>query len=88
VQETLVARRTLKSSGAAITSMVLGIIGLVGCSPVGPIAIVYYFLAMKEINRGGCTPGSRSMALAGLVTGLLSTLLLAVMAAYWIADAM
>ena len=56
--------------------MVLGILSLVVCGLLGPVAIALYFSATKEISRGGYTRGSKTMAQAGLVMGVISTLLL------------
>ena len=72
-------RRTsvLKSSGQATAALIIGILSLVMCIGLGPVAIALAYSAMVQIRRGGYTSGSKGMATAGLVMGGLSTLLLA-----------
>ena len=62
-----------KSSGKATTCMVIGIISVAVCMPLGPIAIVLYFGAMKELSQGGFSDSSRTMAKAGLIMGIIGT---------------
>lgn len=72
----------LRTSGLAITSMVLGIISVAGCIVYGlpsifcgPGAIVFWWLAKREINEMKVGGASKGIALAGLITGILGTLL-------------
>ena len=64
-----------KSSGVATTCLVLGILSVAVCMPLGPIAIFWYFRAMKDIGQGGYSEGSKSMAKAGLITGIIGTVI-------------
>jgi Domain of unknown function (DUF4190) len=63
------------TNGKAIASMVLGIVGLVGICLYGLgviasiLAVVFGFLAKKEIRNSGGAQGGAGMATAGLVTG-------------------
>jgi hypothetical protein len=66
-----------KNSGLAISSLVLGIIGLVLlliC--IGPLfaipAVICGHMAYSRINRSGGALAGQGMALAGLITGYLS----------------
>ena len=70
----------LRSSGVATTCMVLGILSIAVCMPLGPVAIIWYFRAMKEIGQGGYNDGSRSMAKAGLIMGIIGTAIIALYA--------
>ena len=64
-----------RSNGTAVTSMVLGILSLGVCGLLGPIAILCSVIAKREIKQGGYTSGSKTMATAGLIMGIISTLL-------------
>jgi prepilin-type processing-associated H-X9-DG protein len=75
-----------KTDGLATTSMVLGIVGLVGmCVCIGPLfaipAIVCGAIALNRISKSNGTLGGRSQAIAGLVTGILGLVLIPVAAA-------
>ena len=71
------------SSGYAIASMVLGIVALVMCPGswgvfslvCGPLAIVFWHLAQRQIREGHVSPASKGMATAGLVMGIIGTAL-------------
>lgn len=68
------------SNGMAITSMVLGIISLVGtcCCPaglVGIVGLVFGIVAMNQIGSGHYSSGSRGMAIAGVICSSIATLL-------------
>lgn len=67
-----------RSSGAAITSLVLGILSFVVCLlPLGLIAVIFGHIALSQIRKSSGQLTGRGMAIAGLVTGYLATLLLA-----------
>lgn len=68
------------TSGFAIASFVCGLLSLPFsmCVPfgfLGVVAIVLYFPAMKAVASGRAGGATRGFAIAGLVTGLISTLL-------------
>lgn len=67
-----------KTSGKAITALVLGIVSL--CIPyiglvTGIIAIIFGVLAMKEVDRDPHRVKGKGMAIAGLVLGAVALLL-------------
>jgi hypothetical protein len=69
-----------RTSGFAIGSFVCGILSVVlgWCTVVGLIGIVaiaLYFPAMKEIESGACGGSSKGLAVAGLVLGIIGTVL-------------
>jgi hypothetical protein len=71
-------RRGQAVSGLAVTSMVLGITGLPLCAcyglptlVLGPLAILFWFLARSQIRGGEVSEGSAGMATAGLVCGII-----------------
>ena len=66
-----------ESSGRAVTSLILGIVGLVTC--LGPItgipAMILGKQATREIDASGGRLEGRGLATAGFVTGLIATVL-------------
>lgn len=74
--ETSIQRRlSAPTSKAALWSMVIGIVSLTVCIVLGPISIVLYFTARKSIQAGLCSTSSSGMATAGLVLGIISTVM-------------
>jgi hypothetical protein len=58
-------------------ALVLGIIGIVACQVVSPIALVIGRNAMKEIDASQGSLGGRGMAQAGFILGIIGTVFLA-----------
>ena len=72
-----------KTSGKAIASLVLGIIGVLtcGCVILSVLAIVFGSLARKDIREsGGATKGA-GMAQAGFILGIIGIALAVI---YWV----
>jgi len=72
----------LATSGYAVASLVLGIASLVTClcyavPPLilGPLALVFSSIAMKDIRAGAAGPSSSGLAKAGKICGLIGLLL-------------
>ncbi len=72
----------LATSGYAVASLVLGIASLVTCfcyavPPLilGPLALVFGNIAMKDIRAGTANPSSSGLAKAGKICGLIGLLL-------------
>jgi hypothetical protein len=72
----------LPMSGKAIASLVLGIVSIVGCMfygiisvPCGVTAIVLARSVQGQIMRQEVSPGSAGTAQAGLVCGIIGTIL-------------
>jgi len=70
------------SSGKAITSMILGIVGIVGCVLYGIpslicgiIAIFFWYFAKRDIATGAYSENSQGFATAGLVCGIIATVI-------------
>ena len=74
-----------KASGKAITALVLGIISIIPCCTIGVvpgvIAIVFSNLAKKDIAASGGARTGAGMAKAGLITGIIGSILFVV---YWV----
>jgi hypothetical protein len=76
-----------QNDGKAIASLVLGILSLVGCfgALAGIPAIILGFLSRRDIARSGGTIGGDGLALGGIITGILSTLLSVGMIIFYVA---
>ena len=72
-----------KTSGMAITSLVLGILGIVccGCGLFSIAAAVLGYLGKKEIAESNGTKAGAGMAQAGFILGLVG---IAISVLYWI----
>ena len=78
VEESIfLAQQPGRTSGYAIASMVIGIISL-GCFVGGPVALLMWELARREMKAGKFSSGSRGMAIAGLVLGSITTAILVI----------
>ncbi len=76
IEQSLLTPRSSRTCGAATASMVVGIVSLAVCAVVGPVAIVLYFKAMRDMSRGAYGPSNVTMARAGLIMGVISSILL------------
>jgi hypothetical protein len=65
-------------SSQATTVLVLGIIGIVACQLLGPVAWVMGNNEMEAIDAGRRPPENRGTANAGRILGIVSTVLLAI----------
>lgn len=61
----------------ATLALVLGIIGLVACQILGPVAWIIGNNELKAIDEGRRPPENRGNANAGKILGIISTVLLA-----------
>jgi len=77
VEDSIGARQADQTSSAAITCLVLGICSLAVMPLLGPLAIIYYYRAKREIETGFYSSGSWTMAKAGLILGVIATALIA-----------
>ncbi|MFB3894755.1 MAG: DUF4190 domain-containing protein [bacterium] len=65
-----------KASGQAITSLVLGILGLICCGILAPIAWILGSSELSKINTGISSPEGKGYATAGKILGIIGTVLL------------
>jgi len=77
-QSILIRRMGNQSCGYATAALVLGIISLVACFLLGPVAIYYGKKARTLIDAGGYNPSSRGLATAGYVLGIIGTCILCI----------
>ena len=88
IGESLRARQEgAKSCGLATACMVVGILSLTVCALAGPVAIWLYANSKKEMAVGGYSRGSHTMAKAGLIMGIISTVLYGLLTLAVILDA-
>ena len=71
-----------KTSGLAITSMVLGIVSIPLCMCYGipslicgPLAVIFWYRCKEPIANGEFAPASHGMAMAGLICGIIGTVI-------------
>ena len=62
----------------AVTALVLGILGIVLCPLLGPVAWVLGRKGEQEVDAAGGAVGGRGMATAGKVLGIIGTFLIVV----------
>lgn len=86
IKPSVMMASALPASGAAITSMILGIVALtfstvgLGCMCVGPIfgfpcaitGLVFWYVARGQIQRGEVALGSNGMNIAGLICSIIA----------------
>ncbi len=58
-----------KTNGLAIASLVLGIAQIFLCIIGGILALVFGYIARRQIDESGGTQGGRGMAIAGIILG-------------------
>jgi hypothetical protein len=75
------------NDGKAIASLVLGILSIVGCfgALAGIPAVILGFMSKRDIARSGGTLGGDGLALGGIITGIISTLLSVGMIIFYVA---
>mgnify|MGYP005839489497 CR=1 FL=1 len=77
VSESLRPRGTGQQNAPnSVACLVCGILSLTVCGLLGPIAIALYYSAKGHYDGGGYSASSMSMAKAGLITGIIATVLL------------
>jgi len=65
-----------RTSGLAIASLVLGILGFCCCGPVlGLVGLILGILGLVETGRAGAVVGGRGVAMAGVVVSIFSMVL-------------
>lgn len=81
----LLGAANMPTTGKAVASMVLGILSILGCMSYGlisiicgPLAIIFARQTKRLALDGGVSPSSESMATAGLVCGIIGTVIGAV----------
>lgn len=63
-------------TGLAVVTLVLGILGVTFCAPLGIVAIVTGIIALKRISKEPRRYGGRGMAIAGLTCGCVSPVMM------------
>jgi hypothetical protein len=69
----------------AIVSLVLGIASIIFCAGLtGPPALITGIMAKKKATNNPAEYGGAGLALGGIITGILGTLLLLLVVAYFV----
>lgn len=76
------AETALRAHRATLV-LILGIIGLMCCMPVGIIAWVLGHQDLKDMNAGVMDPTGRGMTQAGKILGMISVILFVLGAILW-----
>jgi hypothetical protein len=63
-------------SNKGIWSLVLGILGIICCQILAPIAWVMGNQELRAIKAGQSDPAGQGMAMAGMIMGIVGTILL------------
>lgn len=63
-----------KASSQAVTSLVLGVLGLACCQILAPVAWYLGNQELKSIREGRSSAAGKGVATAGMVLGLIGTL--------------
>jgi len=69
------------SAGMAIAAMVCGIVGMLGCAPVGIVGLILGIVALVRESREPNRYRGRGMAIAGICTGSISLVIVPLMIA-------
>jgi len=72
---------TQKTSGMAITSLVLGILGFFTCGITSPIGLILGCLGLRKINRSNAALGGKGIAIAGISISGVTLVMLPLLAA-------
>jgi hypothetical protein len=67
-----------KGNQKALWAMILGIVGLVCCSPLAIAALVLGIIAKEEIDESHGTQSGRGQAQAGFVLGIIGCVLMVI----------
>lgn len=65
-----------KASGKALAALILGIVGLLCCNLLGPVAWIIGSQEKKAIARGESSKAGETMAQIGFILGIIGTVLL------------
>jgi hypothetical protein len=74
-------RAVAKTNGFAVASMVLGIVWMYWIGSI--LAVIFGFVALKQIKDSGGTQGGRGMAIAGLVLGWIGVAIISLILVAW-----
>ena len=71
------APHSSSASARAYASLVLGILGLIVCTPLSPLAWYLGWAERRDIRAGTESPAGDEIATAGMVLGMVGTALMA-----------
>ena len=62
------------SNGFCVASLVLGIISLAPCAPIGWLAVIFGVIGFNQVNKAGGERSGKNLAIAGMICGGIGTL--------------
>jgi len=71
----------VKTSGLAITSLILGILGVVTCGGTALVGLILGIVAMVKVKNSGGKLGGNGIALAGIIVSAIFLLIIPIFAA-------
>ena len=74
-----------RTDGMATASLVLGILGVLCCGILAPIAAIMGFMSRNRIAASGGAIGGGGLAMAGLILGIIGTVLWIIGVIVWAA---
>ena len=77
------AETALRAHRATLV-LILGIVGLMCCMPVGIVAWVLGHQDLKDMNAGVMDPAGRGMTQAGKILGMISVILFVLGTILWV----
>ncbi|MDD5644931.1 MAG: DUF4190 domain-containing protein [bacterium] len=73
-----------KASGRAVTALVLGIVGMLCCGPLAIAAWILGAMELSDIKKGLSSKAGEGMAKAGMIIGIVGTVLMILGILIWI----
>ena len=64
-----------RTDGMAIASLILGILGVICCGILAPVAAILGFVSRGRIAQSGGAVSGGGLAMAGLILGIIGTVL-------------
>ena len=64
-----------RTDGMATASLILGILGVICCGILAPVAAILGFVSRNRIAQSGGALGGGGLAMAGLILGIIGTVL-------------
>ncbi len=75
-----------RNDGMATASLILGILGVICCGILAPVAAILGFMSRNRIAASGGALGGGGLAMAGMILGIIGTLLWIVGVIVWVSN--
>jgi hypothetical protein len=71
------AGRVAGEPGRGVLILILGILSIVACTPLGPVAWAMGVVDLRQISTGRISPQARGLTQAGMICGIVGSVFLA-----------